>query len=80
MLFMIMKSDITKLICILFMHLSSIILDNFKDPALIIHEILEFIELHTYKFGQVHFVTLLRYFLLFQDMTSFFSLFSVHQQ
>ena len=55
MLFMIMKSDINELICILFMHLSSIILENFKDRALIIPEILEFIELHTYKFGLVYF-------------------------
>ena len=30
MLFMVMKSDINKLICILFVHLSSIILENFK--------------------------------------------------
>ena len=37
------------------MHLSSIILENFKDRALIILEILEFIELHTYKFGLVHY-------------------------
>ena len=55
MLFMIMKSDINELICILFVHLSSIILENFKDCALIIPEILEFIELHTYKFGLVYF-------------------------
>ena len=34
MLFMIMKSDINKLVCILFVHLSSISLENFKDPAL----------------------------------------------
>ena len=55
-LFMIMKSDINKLICILFVHLSSIILENFKDHTLIIPEILEFIELHTYKFGLVYIV------------------------
>ena len=54
MLFMIMKSDINKLICILFVHLSSISLENFKDCALIIPEILEFIKLHTYKFGLVY--------------------------
>ena len=54
MLFMIMKSDINKLICILFVHLSSISLENFKDRALIIPEILEFIKLHTYKFGLVY--------------------------
>ena len=54
MLFMIMKSDINKLICILFVHLSSIILEHFKDHALIITEILEFIELHTYKFGLMY--------------------------
>ena len=53
MLFMIMKSDINKLVCILFVHLSSISLENFKDRALIISEILELIKLHTYKFGLV---------------------------
>ena len=41
MSFMIMKSDINKFGCILFMHLSSISLENFKDRALIIPEILE---------------------------------------
>ena len=51
MLFTIMKSDINKLVCILFVHLSSIILEN---RALIIPEILELIELHTYKFGLVY--------------------------
>ena len=50
---MIMKSDINKLVCTLFVHLSSISLENFKDRALIIPEILELIKLHTYKFGQV---------------------------
>ena len=54
MLFMIIKSDINNLICILFVHLSSIILENLKDRALIIPEILEFIELYTYKFGLVY--------------------------
>ena len=53
-LFMIMKSDINKLVCILFVHLSSISLENFKDRALIIPEILELIKLHTYKFGLVY--------------------------
>ena len=53
MSFMIMKSDISKLGCILFVHLSSISLENFKDLALIIPEILELIKLHTYKFGLV---------------------------
>ena len=71
-LFMIMKSFINKLVCILFVHLSSIYiyiyvymlnrhkfdyystgLENFKDRALIIPEILELIKLHTYKFGLV---------------------------
>ena len=33
MLFMIVKSDIYKLVCILFVHLSSISLENFKDRA-----------------------------------------------
>ena len=50
---MIMKSDINKLVWLLFVHLSSIILDNFKDRTLIIPEILELIELHTYRFGLV---------------------------
>ena len=54
MLFMIMKSDINKLVCILFVHLSSISFENFKDYALIIPEILELIKLHTYKFGLVY--------------------------
>ena len=53
MFFMSMICDINNLICILFVNLSSIILENFKDRALIIPEILEFIELHTYKFGLV---------------------------
>ena len=53
MLFMIMKSDINKLVCILFVHLSSISLENFKDRALMIPDILELIKLHTYKFGLV---------------------------
>ena len=54
MLFMIMKSDINKLVCILSVHHSSISLENFKDRALIILEILELIKLHTYKFGLVY--------------------------
>ena len=54
MLFMSMISDINNLICILFVNLPSIILENFKIRALIIPEILEFIELHTYKFGLVY--------------------------
>ena len=53
MLYMTMKSEINKLVCILFVHLSSISLKNFKDRALIIPEILEIIKLHTYKFGLV---------------------------
>ena len=53
MLFMIMKSNFNKFVCILFVHLSSIPLENFKDRALIISEILELIKLHTYKFGLV---------------------------
>ena len=51
---MIMKSDINKLVCILFVHLSSISLENFKDRALVIPEILELIKLHTYKVGLVY--------------------------
>ena len=54
MSFMIMNSDINILGCILFVHLSSISLENFKDLALIIPEILELIKLHTYKFGLVY--------------------------
>ena len=54
MLFTIMISDINILIRILFVHLSSIILENFKDCALINTEKMEFIELHTYKFGLVY--------------------------
>ena len=53
---MIMKSDINELVCILFVHLSSISLENFKDRALIIPEILELIKQHTYKFGLVYHV------------------------
>ena len=41
MSFMIRKSDINKLGCILFVHLSSMSLENFKDLALVIPEILE---------------------------------------
>ena len=55
MLFMIIKPDINKLGCILFVHLSSSSLENFKDLALIIPEIFELIKLHTYKFGLVYF-------------------------
>ena len=51
---MIVKSEINKLVCILFVHLSSISLENFKERALIIPEILEIIKLHTYKFGLVY--------------------------
>ena len=54
MFFMIMKSDINKLGCISSVHLSSISLENFKDLALLISEILELIKLHTYKFGLVY--------------------------
>ena len=54
MSFMIMNSNINKLECILFVHLSSISLENFKDRALIIPEILELIKLHTYKFVLVY--------------------------
>ena len=54
MLFMIMKSDINKSVCILYVHLSSISLENFNDRSFIIPEILELIKLHTYKFGLVY--------------------------
>ena len=57
MLFTIMKSDINELVCILFVHLSSISLKNFKDRALKIPEILELIKLHTYKFDLVYICT-----------------------
>ena len=53
-LFMIIKSDINKLVCILFVHLSSTSLENFKDRAWIIPEILGLIKLNTYKFGLVY--------------------------
>ena len=51
---MIMKSDINKLVCILFVHLSPISIENFKDRSFIIPGILELIKLHTYKFGLVY--------------------------
>ena len=51
---MIMKSDINKLVCILFVHHSSLSLENFKDRSLINPEILQLIKLHTYKFGLVY--------------------------
>ena len=54
MLCMIVKFEINKLICILFVHLSSINSENFKDLVLIIPEIFEFLELHTYMFGLVY--------------------------
>ena len=54
MLFMIMKSDINKLGCIILVYLSSISPENFKDHALIIPEKLELIKLHTYKFNLVY--------------------------
>ena len=54
MSFMIIKSDINKLGYILFVHCSSISLENCKDRALIIPEILELIKLHTYKFGLLY--------------------------
>ena len=50
MLFMVMNSDINKLGRILFVYLSSISLENFKDLAFIIPETFELIKLHTYKF------------------------------
>ena len=53
---MIMESDINKLGCILFVRLSSISLENFKDLALIIPEILEIIKLQTYKFGLLYII------------------------
>ena len=56
MLFMIMKSDINKLVCILFVLLSSTSLEHFKDHVSIIPEILELIKLNTYKFGPVYVV------------------------
>ena len=41
----------------LFKNLSPIIPENFKYLELIISEILEFLELHTYKFGLVYIAT-----------------------
>ena len=43
-----------ELVCILFVHLSSISHENFKDRAWIIPELLRLIKLHTYKFGLVY--------------------------
>ena len=60
MSFMIMKSDIDKLGYIMFVYLSSISLENFKDRALIIPEKLELIKLHTYKFGLVYILNLFK--------------------
>ena len=54
MLFMIKKSNINKLVCILFVHISSISLENLKDRSLTSPEIFELIKLHTYKFGLVY--------------------------
>ena len=54
MFFMIMNAVINKLVCILFVYLSSISLENFKDHALAIPEILGLIKLHTYMFGLVY--------------------------
>ena len=54
MFFMIMKSDINKSLSILYVHLSSISLENFNDRSFIIPEILELIKLRTYKFGLVY--------------------------
>ena len=51
MLCMMIKFEIKKLICIQFVHLSSIIPENSKDLILIIPEIFEFLELHTYMLG-----------------------------
>ena len=51
---MIINFEINKLISILFVHLSSTIPENFKVLILIIPEIFEFLELHTYKFGLVY--------------------------
>ena len=53
----------------IFVHLSSISRENFKDHALIIPEILELIKLHTYKFGLVY-VTPYRIFLIIHVFTS----------
>ena len=63
---MIMKSDINKLVCILFVHLSSTSLENFEDRSLINPEILELIKLHTYKFGLVY-ILFHQYFPVFHD-------------
>ena len=58
MLFMIMIIDINYLLCILFVQLSSVICENFKARASIIPEILECIELLTYKLGIVYILSL----------------------
>ena len=59
MLCLILKFEISKLKYILFVHLSFIIPENFKDLFLMIPEIFEFFELHTYKFGLVYKATIL---------------------
>ena len=61
MLCIMITFEINKLISILFVHLSSIIPENFKDLILIILEIFEFLELHTYKFGLVYYSKLDKY-------------------
>ena len=48
---MIINFEINKLICIMFVHLSSIIPENLKGLILIIPEIFDFLELYTYKFA-----------------------------
>ena len=53
MLFMIMKAEINKSIYILFIHRYYIIPEFFMYLAFIILEILEFIKLHSCKFGLV---------------------------
>ena len=57
-LFMIMIININNLLCILFVQLSSVICENFKALAWIIPEILECIELLTYKLGLVNILSL----------------------
>ena len=58
MLFMIMIIDIHNLLCILFVQPPSVICENFMARASIIPEILEIIELHTYKLGLVYILSL----------------------
>ena len=53
-LFIKMKFDVYKFSCNLYVNLSFIIPENFKDLASLISDILAFMQLHSYKFGLVY--------------------------